>query len=104
MALEITYEDVYGSTHPEAYARIQQVIIENRPGGIKKVQIEICVYTSQIAYMTGKAQIWGRIYQVEEPVKEPLAMKCAVDPDTVTISDVYDWLKTQDAYKASKDV
>ena len=105
MALQITFEDVHGTTHPEAYARIQQTIITNKPGGIKSAQTEVWVYATQAAYAAGKSPVWGRTYQVEQPsVADPEVMECAIDPDAATVADVYLWLKTQDAYKTSTDV
>jgi len=111
MALQIVHDDVYGVNHPEAYARIQQVIVENKPIGGKNVQTEVWVYASKVARDTGKSPVWGRTYRVEDVAKvqsveegAPVVMKCAVDPDTVTVADCYNWLKTQDKYAEGKDV
>jgi len=109
MALEIEYSDGYGVTHPEAYARVQKVIIENKRG-VKNVCTEVCVYASGKAFSDGMAPVWGpQAYQVEQPAAvqpegEAVVMECAVDPDTVTVADTYVWLKTQESFKDSKDV
>jgi hypothetical protein len=117
MAIEIEFSDGYGVTHPAAYARVQKVIIENPEGGQKKnVTAEVCIYASKAAYDAGKTPVRGAHgLLVQQPVDgiqlapkgkgiNRLLMECAVDPDAVTVADVYTWMKTQDAYKTSKDV
>jgi hypothetical protein len=121
MALEIEFDDGYGVLHPAAYARIQKVIIENPPGRDKNVATEICVYHSQAAYEAGKTHLHGpqglqviKPADVQPPTPEPKEgeeakpvrpiYECAVDPDKVTVAEVYAWLKTQEAYSGGKDV
>ena len=117
MALQIEYEDhLSGVVHPVAYCRISKIITENPPGGQKNVSIDVCIYASQKARNGGKSPVWGpQGYVVQNPAKEQpeakegdpapaVVMECAVVPDTVTVADVYGWLKGQPAYQSSKDV
>lgn len=122
MAIALEFEDGFGVLHPAAYARIQKVIIENPANGEKNVTSEVCIYASQAAYDAGKAPLYGpqgmlviqpAAVQPDTPVPVegeqikptlPPVMECAVDPDTVTVADVYGWLHTQTSYKDAKDV
>lgn len=110
MALQIEFKDGSGVIHPEAYARIQKVIIENKPNGDKNVCSEVCIYASQFTHDAGKSPVWGpQAFQVEKPAKvQPkegaVVMECAVDPDIVTVTDCYNWLKTQDKFAEAQDV
>lgn len=96
MALKINYEDVSGTIHPEAYVRISKAIIENPVSGLKDVSIDVCVYSSQAARQAGKVPVWGpQGFQVQQDV---------VDPDTVTMAEIYTWLKSQDQFAGAIDV
>ncbi len=116
MALQISYEDGTGTTHPEAYARIGKMIVENQPGGQKNVCVDVCIFASKTARDAGKLPVWGpQAFQLEQPAAvqpEPtgdnpnpiVVMECAVDPDTVTVADVYTFLKTKDQFSGGIDV
>lgn len=116
MALEIQYEDAAGVVHPQAYLRIDKIIIENPGNGSKNVSLDVSVYSSQEARDAGKSRVWGpQGYLVQrlaaeqpeakdgEPAPQPV-MECAVDPDTVTASDCYTWLKDQEKFIGAKDI
>lgn len=112
MALQINYEDARGITHPDAYIRVQKVIIEKLAGQDPNVTIDVVLYASKAARDAGKIPVWGpqghmvQKLAAEQPKdpKEPPIWECAVNPDTVTIADCYVWLKTQDKFKEALDV
>lgn len=106
MALQISYTDDFGAEHPEAYARIQRLIVVNPVKGGKTAMIEVCIYHKKAAKTSGKRAVWGpRAMLVERPVVgDPTVMECAINPDNAKVSDCYVWLKTQPGFTESLDV
>jgi hypothetical protein len=106
MALQIQFEDAAGVNHPEAYARVSHMIIENVPGREKNISVNVTVYASKKSRDDGKNQVWGpQGFQVQDtPIKTKVPQKAAVDPDSATVADIYAWLKTQEMFRKAKDV
>ena len=107
MAIQIQFEDEYGTIHPTAYAKIKKIIASYGPFPVpaianppdlpnKRVSANVLIYVSKNAMNNDK---------------KPLAQMdfhnipdTAVNPDIIRIADVYTWLKTLPEFIAGSDV
>lgn len=97
MALQISYDDKYGVTHPEAYCRVEYVAVRKSPAGyLTKYRIDI--YDS--ATNKDKAAV-GSVEQDYIDPKNSLAYDLGGDN---LLAQIYENAKTLDDFDGSEDV
>ncbi len=96
MALQIVYEDAFGNTYPNAYARISKRVHINAPDGTKSTYIEVDIYKNKAAKNAGKPPL----------PPSPQGFGIAMDTDNGTTADAYTALKAQAGalFKEATDV
>lgn len=85
MALQIVFEDQFGNTHNNAYARISKRVYTNAPDGTKSIYIEVDIYHNKAAKVAGKLPL----------PPSPQSYGIVIDPDGGTTADAYTALKAQ---------
>jgi len=85
MALEIMFEDQFGNTYKDAYARIGKRVHTSNPNGTKSTYIEVDIYKNKAARDASKTPL----------PSSPQSYGIAMDADKGTTADAYVALKAQ---------
>ena len=102
MALQKSYEDIYGVTHASAYSKVE--IFEPHTSE-KVVNIQVHTYVDAAARSAGKRAVHVRHYRYEDTDYDALLSPTVMDPvDKNPIKLIYVKLKTLDEWDGAIDV
>jgi hypothetical protein len=102
MALQKSYEDIHGSTHASAYAKI----VDIRMNTLGKVaEVTLYVYKDAAARAAQKAPVGGKTYLVAGDDYDPIFSVGALDPaDANPIKLAYGAIKAYPEWVGATDV
>jgi hypothetical protein len=102
MALQLSFDDKFGSTHPSAYHRVTRIQMEI---GIRSALVEVSTYVDAAARNADKEPVGKTKYRFNDTEYDDLFDDTNMSPvDKNPISNIYDHLKTLPAWAGSSDV
>lgn len=97
MALQMSYDDVFGGSNPTAYFCIRNLDVTSKPGGELIINCTVHAYRTKNDYLAGKEPLKSILYKTDE-TNIPVATLIAQ-----LASGLYTYMKTLPFFATAVD-